>query len=67
MNPNVERIPVMPDTRNNQWNAVACDFSREGLKFKFGMKIWTRIGGTAAAAASVSCEYQINVNINKGK
>jgi hypothetical protein len=38
---------TMPDTRNQQRNAWACYSSTEGLTgAKFGMKIWTRIGGS---------------------
>jgi hypothetical protein len=40
-------VPVMPDARNHQRNAGASDFSREGsTRAKFGMKIWTSIGGS---------------------
>jgi hypothetical protein len=36
----------MPDMRNHRRNAGACDSSKEGLTgAKFGMKIWTRMGG----------------------
>ncbi len=40
-------VLIIPDTRKHQRNAGACDSSREGLAgAKFGMKIWTRIGGS---------------------
>jgi hypothetical protein len=38
-------VLVMPNTRNHQRNAGACDYSREGWTgSKFEMKIWTRFG-----------------------
>ena len=57
-------VPVMSDTRNHQRNAGARDFSRAGSTLQFGMKIWTRIGGSCLGLLPIPPQCQISTEKN---
>jgi hypothetical protein len=58
-------VPVMSDTRNHQRNAGGSDFSRAGSTLQFGMKIWTRIGGSCVDLLPIPQQCQISTEKNK--
>ena len=57
-------VPVMSDTRNHQRNAGASDFSSAGSTLQFGMKIWTRIGGSCLGLLPIPPLCQISKEKN---